>query len=99
MTIRKLAWLIAVYVTLDFANPLMPGAVTFDADASIEGVTVDHSHGLSREAVLSSVFVDVGQRERPRVRRSQATTRSRRFVEVRRTPAPSSDPPSPTEDH
>ncbi len=32
----RLVLLVTLYVALDVANPLMPGAVVFDADASVE---------------------------------------------------------------
>jgi hypothetical protein len=34
----RLALLVLLYVALDFSSPLIPGAVSFDADASVEGV-------------------------------------------------------------
>jgi len=41
---RRLTLLLIVYVTLDFANPLMPGAVRFDAG----GVGIVAAHGTVR---------------------------------------------------
>ena len=35
---RRLALLLLLYVSLDFANPLMPGAVTFDPSGSVDGL-------------------------------------------------------------
>jgi hypothetical protein len=35
---RLLVFLLAVYAACDFANPLMPGAVCFDAEASLDGL-------------------------------------------------------------
>jgi hypothetical protein len=34
----RLALLLLLYVALDFSNPLMPGAVSFDLSESVEGV-------------------------------------------------------------
>lgn len=36
MTLARLALLVAVYVSLDVSNPLMPGALTFGGEQSIE---------------------------------------------------------------
>jgi hypothetical protein len=35
---RLVVLLLTVYAALDFANPLMPGAVTFEADDTVAGV-------------------------------------------------------------
>ena len=37
MNLLRLALLFAVYLSLDFANPLMPGAVTFGDGETVEG--------------------------------------------------------------
>jgi hypothetical protein len=36
MTLARLALLVGVYVTLDVANPMMPGALTFGVEESVE---------------------------------------------------------------
>lgn len=36
--LQRLVLLLLVYVAVDFANPLMPGAVSFNPDDSVEGV-------------------------------------------------------------
>ena len=51
MSLLKLALLLVVYVSLDFANPMMPGAVTFDTDDSVEGRKADR--GRDADAVAS----------------------------------------------
>jgi hypothetical protein len=38
MSLRLLVVMLGLYIALDLANPLMPGAFTFDADDSVEGV-------------------------------------------------------------
>ncbi|MBI2158262.1 MAG: hypothetical protein HYU26_15380, partial [Candidatus Rokubacteria bacterium] len=39
MTVSRLTLrLLLLYVALDFSNPLMPGAVSFDPDDSVEAV-------------------------------------------------------------
>jgi hypothetical protein len=42
---RLLAVLIVLYIALDFTNPHMPGAVTFDPAKSIEGVHAERNRG------------------------------------------------------
>lgn len=44
---RQLFLLVLAYVTLDFANPLMPGAVTFSA-GSVEVVQADRTARMAR---------------------------------------------------
>ncbi len=44
---RQLFLLVLVYVTLDFANPLMPGAVTFSA-GSVDVVQADRTARMAR---------------------------------------------------
>jgi hypothetical protein len=36
MTRCWVVWLVAIYVSLDVANPMMPGALTFGIDESVE---------------------------------------------------------------
>jgi hypothetical protein len=38
MTLRHLALLLALYVSLDLANPFMPGAFRLDPDESVDGI-------------------------------------------------------------
>lgn len=51
MSLLKLALLLVVYVSLDFANPMMPGAVSFDSGGSVEGRKADR--GRDADAVAS----------------------------------------------
>lgn len=48
---RRLPLLLLLYVTLDFANPLMPGAVSFEA-GSIEVVQGDRTARPTRPAAV-----------------------------------------------
>jgi hypothetical protein len=50
MTLARLALFIAVYVSLDVSNPLLPGALTF-ADQSVEVRQADRFRGQNYEAV------------------------------------------------
>jgi hypothetical protein len=53
MSLLKLALLLVVYVSLDFANPMMPGAVTFDTNDSVEGRKADRGRDADADAVAS----------------------------------------------
>lgn len=103
MAARRLALLLLLYVSLDVANPLMPGAVQF-VDGSVEVVQADRARpeGLAAPALL----VRLPALERPQVV-VQALPRSRPITvdrlqaprPVRRLPDVSSGSPSPSEDH
>jgi hypothetical protein len=41
--LRHLALALLAYVGLDFANPLMPGAVSFAVEDSVEGIRADRA--------------------------------------------------------
>lgn len=43
MRLRRSALLIALYVALDFANPMMPGALVFGVEDSVEARHPDRS--------------------------------------------------------
>lgn len=99
----RLTLLIVFYVTLDFANPLMPGAVNFGADESIEGLTVQHH-------LLRQPFAYTTPALAPRLRESvdvpRAVTRGERapvvrewIAYVRLAHSTSFDPPPLIEDH
>ncbi|HEV8640464.1 MAG TPA: hypothetical protein VGV13_05140 [Methylomirabilota bacterium] len=51
MTARWLTVLLFLYVALDFSNPLMPGAVSFDADDSVEGVRAERPRIDDQDAI------------------------------------------------
>lgn len=50
MTLARLALFVAVYVTLDLSNPMMPGALTFGGDSSLEMRQADRFRGQAPEA-------------------------------------------------
>ncbi|HUP34572.1 MAG TPA: hypothetical protein VNC82_03895 [Candidatus Limnocylindria bacterium] len=50
MSLLKLALLLAVYVSLDFSNPMMPGAVSFDTAKSVEGRPADRGREVEADA-------------------------------------------------
>ena len=41
----RLAWLVAAYLSLDVANPMMPGALTFGVEESVEARQSDRFRG------------------------------------------------------
>ncbi|MEX2146133.1 MAG: hypothetical protein WED01_03880 [Candidatus Rokuibacteriota bacterium] len=53
MSLLKLALLLAVYVSLDFSNPMMPGAVSFDTADSVEGWRADRGREAEADAGAS----------------------------------------------
>lgn len=104
MDARRLTLFLFVYVTLDFANPLMPGAVRFDG-GSVDAVHAERARPLASSVPVTfvptpEIVVDgaahVQARRRPDLmseRRTRAVTRPRH------TPPSSSDPTGPAEDH
>jgi hypothetical protein len=99
---RRVPLLVLLYVTLDFANPLMPGAVRFEA-GTVESVQADRVTRLSA-AVMPAPAAPRTEDLLPRdevllpLPAPAIPHQARRGV--RRVAAPSSDPsPSPTEDH
>lgn len=55
----RLVLLVALYVALDFANPLMPGAVCFDAGDTVDGVRGQRPRVTAVPAVVPPVRYDV----------------------------------------
>ncbi len=105
MRYRPGVLLILLYVTLDFANPMMPGAVMFNPDDTIEGVYVERVRPQSPAVAVALVpilghgdllpiirAVARGLRENP-----EAPNRWR--VQIGRAHSFSPDPASLTDDH
>lgn len=101
---RRVPALLLVYVTLDFANPLMPGAVRFE-EGSVEVVQADRA-GRTGVAIMiaTTTLASVGAAPDDGVRALRpslpptAPARARRVVR-RSLPGHSGASPSPTEDH
>jgi hypothetical protein len=95
---RRLVWLLVVYVSLDFANPFMPGPVTFEGGA-MDTATVERHRPVASAplAVLPSVQAPTVVPLSPSspVRNSAAV---RRPIPTARRLAPL-EPASPAEDH
>lgn len=103
MTARRFALLLVLYVSLDFANPLMPGAVWF-LDGSVDMV---HADRVRPESVpIDAALADLpahGQPDvllqAPRLSRPVIHDRRQHRVSIRRLPhAPPDSSPS-SEDH
>jgi hypothetical protein len=103
MTARRVSFLVLAYVTLDFANPLMPGAVSFDRGA-VEIVQADRARST---AVVPVCIVPTPETALERVRdahalhRASPTIHRRRdaVIRIRHAPPSSPDPAVPPDDH
>ena len=105
MTNRGFFLALIVYLTLDFANPLMPGAVNFDSDESVEGVTLHHprskplrSHVVGAPLSLSVTAVPAVAPQ-ARAERPRSPVPGDWLARVRLAHAGQSEPPPPTDDH
>ena len=103
MAARRLALLLLLYVSLDVANPLMPGAVQF-VDGSVEVIQADRARPESLAA--PAPLVRLPALERPQVAvqtlpssRPMTVDSRQALLPVRRPADASSGPPSPSEDH
>ena len=99
----RIQLLVLLYVALDFANPLMPGAVRFES-GSIESVQADRAGREAVAATPAPSALETADRlppdpeTRPRI---AAPDRPRpEWRDVRRSPpSHASSSPSPAEDH
>jgi hypothetical protein len=100
---RRVPFLVLLYVTLDFANPFMPGAVRFEAGA-IEFVQADRTMRSPVAVMPAPAALRTEDRLPPgRVLAPLSAALAvphpvRRYVR-RVAPAHSDPSPSPTEDH
>ena len=93
---------LVLYVALDFANPLMPGAVCFDPADSVEGVgRARASVAAPSIAVSPTTEVVLPAALGARVAASTATPRARTAVPIapRARTAPAPDPSPAPDDH
>jgi hypothetical protein len=101
---RRVPLLVLIYVTLDFANPLMPGAVSFEG-GSVEVVPGDRTARVGVSAMPAAVSSDTANMtpgERPVVRLAPVPVSSRQqpFRLARRLASEPSEAPAPSpEDH
>lgn len=101
MRLRGLILLVAIYVTLDLANPFMPGAFEFDADRSVEATRRQPADPGMRPALPET--------EAPATSTSPRQVRPERPVgpppavawlsDLRARHGGPADPPSPSDDH
>ena len=102
MRLSRLALLIALYISLDFASPFIAGAFTFNADESVDGV---HAHRQQVKVNAASVPMPMPERAENERVPTLATPRheirplGEWFVELRRAHAPTAAPASISEDH
>lgn len=99
----RLLWLLLIYVTLDFSNPLMPGAVNFDADDSVDGVhaervRADRYQTVAVPAPILLVAATLDSDQVPRLL-PEPRARDRELPAVRRDLRRPPDPASPADDH
>jgi hypothetical protein len=96
---RRLALLLLVYVSLDFANPFMPGAVSFES-GFVEAAGADRHRPAAATAATASPPRNgpVLAPERPLPPARPGTVRRRIFPSAGHE-MPSFDPASPAEDH
>ena len=90
------ALLIALYLALDFGDPGMPGALTFNPDESVEVVQSARGSAVSSVAVVSRgpVVCDTVKISSPDVSRIRLATAMTQHHSIRFTP-PRIIPPSP----
>lgn len=101
---RWLALAFLLYVALDFANPMIPGAVTFDPDDTVEAVRADGAAALEQLIVIAPAPAPdavAPARLVPLVAPAPRTVPGahRRFTRARRVPPTSRPAPPGAEDH
>ena len=102
MRCRRLALLIAFYVTLDLTNPFVGCAFNFNAEESMDGVSRQHERLLHQAAAAALPMPSGGEAARARsapAQRPLSRALDEWFVQLRQAHAPHSDPQSPAEDH
>jgi hypothetical protein len=104
MMLTRLALLVAAYLSLDVANPLMPGALTFGVEDSVEARQSDRLRGQGEPLAPVPRAPEPGGLDRSAealTRRPLARTMrpASRPTPVTRSRLSSPAPPSPAEDH
>lgn len=102
MDVRRLILLVSLYVTLDLANPFMPGAFQFDVDSSVEATRRQPPSPVMRLAAPDAPPAAL-DRASPSARVQQPIgprpTVGAWLGDLRaRHPAPA-EPPAPSDDH
>lgn len=101
---RYLVLLIALYVSMDFANPWMPGAFVFDPNESVAGLSARRDMACTAGVSGPASDLTPERRLRPvRVASLLSVPRARPqtewVVEVRRAHSPTPELAPPGEDH
>jgi hypothetical protein len=103
MRYRRIALMIAFYVTVDLTNPFIGCAFNFNAEESIDGVSRPHERLLPQTIPGALPTPSGGDRagiEHPAPARPfTARLLGEWLVQMRQAHEPHSDPQSPTEDH
>jgi hypothetical protein len=102
MTVARLALFVTVYVPLDVSNPMMPGALTFGAEPSIDLRQPDRLRGQIHEAApmaLAPEPLDPVDRPLPLRRLLAPETLRLRQTHVARSRLSVPVPASSSEDH
>ena len=103
MRYRRLAFLIALYVSLDLTNPFIGCAFNFNAEESMDGVSRQHERLLHQTVAVAlpklSSGGNLGLAPPALAQRPVARALDEWFVQLRQAHAPHPDPQSPTEDH
>jgi hypothetical protein len=102
MRYRRMALLVAVYMTLDLTNPFVGSAFNFNVEESMDGVPRQHERLLPQTVAvaLPARARDDGAPVRSTLApRSGSRALDGWLVHLRQAHVPRSDSPPPTEDH
>ena len=103
MRYRRIALMVAFYVTVDLTNPFIGCAFNFNAEESIDGVSRSHER-LLPQATPGALPTPSGGDNAGIARPAPARPFTPRLlrgwlVQMRQAYAPHPDPQSPSEDH
>ncbi len=101
---RRLAFLFLLCVSVDFANPMLPGSQRFDLDESVEAVHADRFRASGHVTAMAAPAqaVRFEPTRAPQLARPGALARVERPRWADPVPRPRREPPapaSPSEEH
>ena len=103
MRFRRLALLVALYVSLDLTNPFIGGAFSFEVGESLDAVSHAYERLHPEAGALAAPepsCPERGERVRPALVGNLPARRLEEWLgQLRQAQASLSDPQSPTEDH
>jgi hypothetical protein len=103
VTLARLALLVALYVSLDVSNPMMPGALGFGIEESVDVVQSDRFRGQDHAALVPPApeprRLDPPDRSATALRPAAPGTPRVRQAHVTRSQPSSPAPASPSDDH